>query len=253
MSQKRLPPTLKKTHASRVAAGLVLACLLLAACAGKGEIAARRGLTAFNITPQMTVYLPDGWRASDPTNYGAAMDALHAKVPLALSPRPDAPFYATRTAADGEVSALLTLGRAASNGLTNDLLGALTSEEKQRFTEAMNIALRGVASEAGIPITVSSAAFRQVGRYEPVILSGRSVESITFDSVFYFLPGQVLALSYVHMSGAKDATDRAAEFTRILAAFEPDAAYKPKPPPARNPGEPMLEYLLRAGCQGDKL
>ena len=41
-----------------------------------------------------------------------------------------------------------------------------------------------------------------------------------------------------------------AEFDRILAAFEPDASYKPAPPPARREGESMEVYMMRAGAMG---
>ena len=232
-----------------LACGFILLCLLIFACAGKDENAARRGLTPVALAPGMTVYLPDGWQIQDPAGYGAAIDALCAKIPLALA-KPDAMFYAARRGADNQPAAILTLGQGNSAGLTNDMLAALTTEEKQQFAQAMIMALQSLSTRADLPLSVGSASFRQAGRYEPLVISGKSEDLITFSSALYFLPGNALALSYVHLSSAEDDIDPAAEFARILAAFEPDAAYRPAPPPARNPSEPMLQYLLRVGFKG---
>ena len=236
----------------RSALSLAMLCLLLAACASKNENAARRGLTPFTPAPGMTVYLPDGWQVGNSAEYGAALDALCAKIPLAMA-RPDAAFYAARQSADGAPAAILTIGRAKSTGLTNDMLAVLTAEEKQQFAQAMIFTLQNLSTRADLPLAVSRAFFKQTGRYEPLLISGSSQNLITFDSALYFLPDNALALSYMRFTAVHDDIDPAAEFARILAAFEPDAAYKPTPPPARNTGESMPQYLLRVNAKGKQL
>ena len=240
-----------------LAAALALACLL-AACSGTKEPEARRGLTPFTVDQNMTIYLPDGWQAQDTGKYGAAMDSLAAEMPIKL-PMSPALFFATRANGEGKPAAFVGLAHTPIPGLSNDMLRGLTPEEKQQLAQAMVMVMRGLSSHINMPLVVDTAEFKSIGRYEPLVFSGQNEQTaarvpgwesnlFSFRMAFFFLPKAAVVMSYVGLPQNNAGMD--AEFDRILAAFEPDASYRPKPPPDRREGEPMEVYMMRAGAQG---
>ena len=251
----------KKVHSIRIisilAASLALVCLLLAACSGK-EPEARRGLTPFPVDQNMTIYLPDGWQAQDTGEYGAAVDALASEMPIKL-PMGTAMFFATRNNGQGNPAAFIGIAHTPIPGMSNDVLRGLTPEEKQQLAQAMVMLMRGLSSHINMPLAVDTAEFKSVGHYEPLVFSGQNEQTaarvpgweanlLRFRMAFFFLPKDAVVLSYVGLPQNNAGID--AEFTRILGAFEPDAGYKPAPPPARREGESMEVYMMRAGAMG---
>lgn len=237
---------------------LALACLVLAACSGGKESEARRGLNPFSVDEQMTIYLPDGWQARDAGQYGAAINSLAAEMPMAL-PVGAGKFFATRANGEGKPAAFVGIAHTALPGMGNNVLAGLTSEEKQQLAQGMVVVMQGLSSRLNMPLAVDAAEFKNIGRYEPLVFSGQNEQAagrvpgwesnlMNFRLAFFFLPDDAVVLSYVGLPQNNAGID--AEFNRILAAFEPDASYKPAPPPARREGEPMPTYLMRAGVQG---
>ena len=239
----------KKT--ALVAACLGLLCLLFSACVGSEENAARRGLTAHTVNdaPGMTVYLPPDWKIQDTTMAEAGVEYLRSQIPMPLPPMGTL-LYATRTNAAGEAEAIFSLVRSENGGLTNDVLSAFTPEEKQELAKTLRFVTQGLYTQAGLPINIDSAAFTHIGRYEPLLFTATDADGRPFSSAAFFLAKDSLALSYMQLADNKTAAEAQAEFMRIMTAFEPDADYKPAPPPARNAGEEMLPYLMRVMSQG---
>ncbi len=250
---------IKKTP-SLPAISLLLLCLIISACAGAQERTARRGLNAFVVEPGMTIYLPDGWQAEDPATYNASIDNLSAKLPLPLPAVGMGLFQARRTTAEGKPAAVVGVGLSNVPGLTNDVLSALTVDEKQQIVQAMRLVMQGMSSQLNMPLAVTNAEFKPLGRYEPMVFSGESQEAdkqeipgwnsmqLRFHIAFFFMPKGATLLTYVSLPANNVDADK--EFARILAAFEPDANYKPASPPARKEGEAMTQYILRANATG---
>ena len=246
----------RKTVARGVS--LALICLLLAACAHKN--AAQRGLNAFPVAPGMTIFLPDGWKTGDTANYNAAMDNLGAQMPIAI-PKGTALFCANRATPEGKPAAMVGISRSSFPGLGNEVLRGLTPDEKQQLLQAMNFIMQGMSAQLKMPLLITESGFKNVGRYEILQFSGQNeqVEGkvpgwesllMRFHIAFFFLPENAVVLTYINMP--QNAPGAEEEFARILTAFEPDAAYKPAPPPARLGGELMPQYMLRAGGQGHR-
>ena len=240
------------------AAALALACLLLAACGGAQERAARRGLNPFVVDQHMTIYLPDGWQTQDAGQYGASVDALAAQIPISFS-KGSAMFCARRANDQGRPAALVGIGRNSFPGLNNNVLRGLAPDERQQFAQAMVMVMRGLSAQIDMPLAVDTAEFKSVGRYDPLVLSGQNEQTaaripgwesnlLRFHLAFFFLPKDAVVLAYVGLPQNDSGID--AEFDRILAAFEPDASYRPKPPPDRRESESMEVYMMRAGAQG---
>ena len=125
----------------------------------------------------------------------------------------------------------------------------------------MNFLMQSMSSQLKMPLAITASGFKNVGRYEILQFSGQNeqVEGkvpgweamlMHFYITFFFLPENTVVLTYVSLPENDPNVDD--EFTRILAAFEPDAGYKPAPPPARLEGELMPQYMLRAGGQGHR-
>lgn len=240
------------------AAILALVCLLLVACADAQERAARRGLNPFAVDRNMTIYLPDGWQVQDTEKYGAAVDSLAAEMPINL-PMDSAMFFASRADEQGRPAAFVGIAHTPIPGLSNDALQGLTPEEKQQLAQAMVMVMRGLSSHINMPLVVDTAEFKNVGRYEPLVFSGQNEQTtarvpgwesslLSFRMAFFFMPKDAVVMSYVGLPQNNAGID--AEFGRLLAAFEPDASYKPAPPPARREGEPMQQYMMRVGAMG---
>ena len=241
-----------------LAASFAFICLLLAACSGGKESEARRGLNPFPVDQNMTIYLPDGWQARDTGKYGAAMDTLAAEMPMAL-PLGTAAFFATRANGEGKPASFIGIARTALPGMGNNVVRGLTPEERQQLAQGMVLVMRGLSSRLNMPLAVDTAEFKSIGRYEPLVFSGQNERAaarvpgwestpMNFRLAFFFLTNDAVVLSYVGLPQNNAGID--AEFNRILAAFEPDASYKPAPPPARREGESMDMYLMRAGSLG---
>ena len=237
-----------------LAASLAFVCLLLAACDKTGKTEAQRGLTPFVIDKNMAVYLPDGWRKLKTDKYNTAMDLMSAGLPFKLSI--DAVmFFAARDNDQGRSAAFISIAHTSASCLSNDALHGLTFNEKAQLAQAMATVIQGWALHINIAMTVDTTEFKDMGRYEPLVFSGQGVQVSgwepklpRFRVAFFFLPKDTVVLSYLNMPNNNVGVD--AEFDRILAAFEPDASYKPAPPPARRESESVEEYMMRVGVLG---